>query len=286
MSNYLRQSFITLIIVVSTLIGATGTSLGQSRDLYLSGRVKDAITNTDLTDAYALLYDSIGNVRDSIKCDRGSRYINGELIAMAYYGFPVERKDSTYVFDIVCDGYETATITYTVSNVSKREEFRNIPITLMKRAPIKLGEVTVKASKIKFYNKGDTLVYNADAFQLAEGSMLDGLISQLPGVELNDDGQIKVNGEFVESLLLNGKQFLDGNNQLMLENIAAYTVKNVEVYRGQTDKEKWENDSTKEKHLTMDVKLKREYMIGWIVNAQGGIGTKDRYTGRLFANWL
>ncbi|MDE5727372.1 MAG: outer membrane beta-barrel protein, partial [Duncaniella sp.] len=69
-------------------------------------------------------------------------------------------------------------------------------------------------------------------------------------------------------------------------NIAAYTVKNVEVYRGQTDKEKWENDSTKEKHLTMDVKLKREYMIGWIVNAQGGIGTKDRYTGRLFANWF
>ncbi|MCM1076697.1 MAG: hypothetical protein NC411_04980 [Bacteroides sp.] len=66
--------------------------------------------------------------------------------------------------------------------------------------------MTVTASKIKFYNKGDTIVYNADAFQLAEGSMLDALIAQLPGVELNDQGQIKVNGQFVESLLLNGRE--------------------------------------------------------------------------------
>ena len=87
--------------------------------------------------------------------------------------------------------------------------------------------------------------------------MLDALIAQLPGVELNDSGQIKVNGQYVESLLLNGKEFLDGNNQLMLENIDAYTVKNIEVYEGQTKLEKWRGDPDAEKHLTMDVKLKK-----------------------------
>lgn len=121
---------------------------------------------------------------------------------------------------------------------------------------------------------------------LQRGSMLDALIAQLPGVELNDNGQIKVNGEFVESLLLNGKQFLDGNNQLMLENIGAYTVKNIEVYKGETPEEKWRKDGTEPKHLTMDVKLKKEYNHGWLINAQGGLGTKERYTGRIFASWF
>jgi hypothetical protein len=51
---------------------------------------------------------------------------------------------------------------------------------------------------------GDTLVYNADAFQMAEGSMLDALIKKLPGVELEAGGVIKVNGRQVSSLLLNG----------------------------------------------------------------------------------
>lgn len=65
----------------------------------------------------------------------------------------------------------------------------------------------MKASKVKFYNRGDTLVYNADAFNLAEGSMLDALIQQLPDVELKDNGNIYVNGKYVEELLLNGKHF-------------------------------------------------------------------------------
>ena len=75
------------------------------------------------------------------------------------------------------------------------------------------------ATKVKFYNKGDTLVFNADAFELAEGSMLDALVSQLPGVELKKNGQIYVNGRFVENLLLNGKDFFKGDNSIMLDNL-------------------------------------------------------------------
>lgn len=277
----MRTSLFTFLLI---LISAT--LFAQSQEyIYLSGRVKDDLTKTDLTNAYCILFDSVGEPRDSIQCNRGIHIVNGERVPMAIYGFPVTKADSTYVFDIVCEGYEPQTIVYKVEKVGRREERREIPMTFLKRAPIKLGEVTVKASKVKFYNKGDTLVFNADAFNLAEGSMLDGLISQLPGVELNEDGQIKVNGEYVESLLLNGKQFLDGNNQLMLENIAAYTVKNVEVYRGQTDKQKWENDTT-QLALTMDVKLKKEYNVGWLINAQGGGGTEGLYMGRLFASWF
>lgn len=70
-----------------------------------------------------------------------------------------------------------------------------------------LGEAVVTATKIKMVMKNDTLVYNADAFQLSQGSMLDALIEQLPGVQLKDNGVITVNGKMVSSLLVNGKDF-------------------------------------------------------------------------------
>ncbi|MCM1355563.1 MAG: outer membrane beta-barrel family protein [Staphylococcus sp.] len=278
-----RVAVIVLIITLLSNIFALDAS-GKDDEISLSGRVKDLITRVDLTDAMVYRYDEKGNLIDSIQANKGMAFRDGERVQLAYFSFSVPRRDSTIIFDVSCPGYKTQTVTYRLEKPGKRETYRDLPQILLEKAPRQLGEVTVTASKIKFYNKGDTIVYNADAFQLAEGSMLDALIAQLPGVELNDDGEIKVNGEKVESLLLNGKDFLDGNNQLMIENIAAYTVKNVEIYKGQTQREKWEGDPNAVKHLTMDVKLKREYNRGWIVNAQGGLGTKDRYSGRLFAS--
>ncbi len=283
----LQAILLLLVSVISILpLSARTESYDPSTHIILSGRIKESLGKTDLTNAIVILYDSDGNPVDSIKADKASRIRKGEITPLAYFSFPVERKDSTYVFDVACPGYITRTVSHRVEKVGKREQYRNIPFIFLDRAPHKLSEVTVTASKIKFYHKGDTLVYNADAFQLAEGSMLDALIAQLPGVELDQGGQIKVNGQFVESLLLNGKQFFDGNNQLMLENIAAYTVKAVEVYDGQTKIEKWLGDSIAPKHFTMDVKLKKEYNFGTLINAQGGYGTEDRYTGRLFASWF
>lgn len=258
----------------------------ERKELYLSGRIKESVGKTDLINARVHLLDSLGNVKDSVRTNMGRRWINGAVDTISVFYFSVPRVDSTYNIEVVCEGYNTKNFDFTVDKIGKREEYREIGNIYLERAPRTLKEMTVTSSKIKFYNKGDTIVFNADAFQLAEGSMLDALIAQLPGVELNNNGQIKVNGEFVESLLLNGKEFLDGNNNLMLENIAAYTVKNVEVYEAQSATAKMKKDITAPKQLTMDVKLKKEYNMGWIINGQAGYGTEDRYLAKLFASWF
>lgn len=260
---------------------------GEDNDsLVIEGRVVESLAKRDLKNSFMIPIDADGNPGDTIKAEwRWPRRYNSDRY-LAYVSFKTVRRDSTYVFEIGCPGYTSQTVVYKAERVGKREEKRELPLTVLEREPHKLGEVQVVASKVKFYHRGDTLVYNADAFQLAEGSMLDELIRQLPGVELNKDGQIKVNGEVVETLLLNGKHFFNGDNKLMLENLGAYTVKNVEVYRGQTAVEKWENDPNVKKHLTMDVKLKKEYSVGYLLNAQAGYGTEERYLGRLFASWF
>ncbi len=263
---------------------ATVTALAE--DVWLYGRVKDAVSKYDLTNAIVLTYDSVGNVADTIKANQGFRWRSrNDIDTLSNFYIRVPRVDSTYVFDVLCEGYKDQTVTVDIK-ASMRDRHIELPVTMMERAPRQLREVTVVSSKIKFYNKGDTVVYNADAFQLAEGSMLDALIAQLPGAELNTDGQIKINGEFVESLLLNGKEFFDKDHNVMLENIAAYTVKDIQVFEGESLEAKRKNDKTAAKVLTMDVRLKKEYNVGWIVNAQAGYGTHNRYMGRLFANWF
>lgn len=159
---------------------------------------------------------------------------------------------------------------------------------LMRKLPMRqkertLGEAVVTATKIKMVMKGDTIVYNADAFQLSQGSMLDALIEQLPGAQLNEDGVITVNGKRISSLLVNGKDFFRGDPKIALENLPAYMVNKVKVYEQQTDFEKLTGVKEWERPLVMDVNLKKEYSIGWIANAEAAYGTENKYLGRVFA---
>ncbi|MDE6109190.1 MAG: outer membrane beta-barrel family protein [Muribaculaceae bacterium] len=275
-----RKFFAALLLMI---LAALAVRAAEVDSISLYGRVKDAAFKRDLRQAKVMLYDAQGNLQISVDANKGVRWIaNNEYDSLSVFWLTVPRVDSVYVFDVVCDGYKDQTVSFHLDKPGRREQYRDIPTIFMERAPRQLNEVTVVTSKIKFYNKGDTVVYNADAFELAEGSMLDALIAQLPGAELTSDGQIKVNGQFVESLLLNGKEFFDGNKNVMLENIGAYTVNNIKVYEGQTTEAKRKGDESAPKVLTMDVQLKKEYSTGWILNAQAGYGTSDRYLGRLF----
>lgn len=134
------------------------------------------------------------------------------------------QKDPRFLLRASATGYATKYVPVTLFwNKRFAESSKDISLrrTTASDAAYQLGEAKVTATKIKFYNKGDTLVYNADAFQLQEGSMLDGLISQLPGAELKPDGQIFVNGKKVESLLLNGRNFFKNDNTVLLDNLPA-----------------------------------------------------------------
>ncbi len=128
--------------------------------------------------------------------------------------------------------------------------------------------------------RGDTIVYNADAFNLADGSMLDALISRLPGTTLTRDGQIFVRGKKVESLLVNGRDFFAGNPEVALQNLPAYIVNKVKVYNRSGWASRVTGSDKGDKEIVMDVTLKREYAKNYIGNLEGGMGTAHRWIGR------
>lgn len=262
--------FIVIWIIVSF------SAFAQNEKLFI-GTARDAITSQILKNVSVALMDKDSTVLDTMNTNENNGFGNTRYV----WWFNIASKDvkPEYIVRFTDEKHETTYLRFR-PKVYKSEQYYYIGDVKMKRKRVReqtLGTATVTATRVKFYAKGDTLVYNADAFQLAEGSMLDALIRQLPGVELKDDGRIFVNGKFVESLLLNGEEFMGSNGSLLLDNLPAYMVKHVQVY----DKTRW--DRPGENLYTMDVRLKRQYSIGWIANAEAGRGTEDRYMGRLFA---
>ncbi|MBQ8050297.1 MAG: hypothetical protein IJ197_01805 [Bacteroidaceae bacterium] len=257
----------------------------RGRELFmLYGYVYDNRTHNEVPGAVVevMAKDSLVLARRVAK----SYWKSGERSGFSsYFSVDVPREVSRYILRLSCAGYDTTYVDYTLSNLGKREFSRQLP-PLYICQPIRhtMKEVTVMASKVMFYHRGDTVVYNADAFQLAEGSMLDALVRQLPGVELEAGGVIKVNGKQIKALLLNGKDFFRGDNRVMLENLPAYTVKQIEVYDKYGEKSEFLGQKLEgDKEYVMDVKLKKEYSIGWLVNAETGGGTEERYLARAFA---
>lgn len=251
---------------------------GQQRH-YVLGKVENALTGTPVMGARVDILTPAG---DSVKTIKTGRSMTNGIVYSAYF---VELPEGKYHLRFSHDSFEPQTADIEVK-YHKREYTLEMPVVRLKprMSEQQLGEATVTATRVKFYTKRDTLIFNADAFQTAEGSMLDVLIRQLPGVELKDDGRIYVNGRFVESLLLNGDDFFKGDNTLMLENLPTYMVKTVKVYEREPDvalRMMGLNGGRKE--LVMDVNLKRQYSVGWIANTEWGGGTEGRYLGRLFA---
>lgn len=193
------------------------------------------------------------------------------------------------IYTLLCtkEGYEEQAKLIEVPDMKKVKGFKYFTveqINLLKAAR-KLGEAVVTASKVLMVMKGDTIVYNADAFQLTEGSMLEALIEQLPGTKLEEGGRITVNGHFVSSLLVNGKDFFKGDPIVALENLPAYIVDKIKVYQREPDFAYFleRNKAEKEKDpWVIDVNLKRQYAQGWIANAEAVYGISKRFLGRLF----
>lgn len=254
----------------------------ENRKMILSGKVLDRLTHSQLIGATVVLMN-----RDSNVISRSVAHVirqEGERKwENAIYKLEVPKVDEQYILSVSYLGYETTYMDYSLRNIRKSEISRELPPIYMKQESHVLKSVEVVSSKVMFYHRGDTVVYNADAFQLAEGSMLDALIKQLPGAELKD-GQIFLNGRFVEKLLLNGKDFFRGNQELMLDNLPSYTVKEIKTYEKYGDKSRFLGQKLEEdKSYVMDVQLKREYRIAGFANLEAGGGTEKRYLARLFA---
>lgn len=290
------------VVVITSRTKALQTQVytDSVRRISLWGHVRDNITRIGINDAFITLMTADSAVVDTMRVFGMGQWDGGNKYDVAYK-FQVPARPQKYIIRAEHPDYETLDIDFEIKRVARNTYF-DAPIHLMNRKPTQeemmermLDEVTIRATKVKMVVRGDTIVYNADAFNLPEGSMLDALIRQLDGVELKEDGRILVNGQQIDELLLNGKDFFKHDKTVLLENLPAYTVKNVQVHHKSTDYSEWLGRDDEKKLYVMDVVLKREYAQGWLANTEVAGGTPfgdrdaegnrfdERYLARLFA---
>ena len=120
--------------------------------------------------------------------------------------------------------------------------------------------------------KGDTLIYNADSFKNGTERKLEDILEKLPGVEINDDGQIEVEGNVVSKLMVNGKDFFDGDTKLATKNIPSNAVDKVQVLRNYSEVGQLSSVTNNQDNVAINIKLKEGKENFWFGNVTAGAG--------------
>lgn len=212
----------------------------------------------------------------------------------------VYRTDSTYLTGVVTDslGRFTALIPQSgkylikFSTIGYKELWQAIAIGAqavpmgdirLVQDAIMLDETVVQANIPKMTIKGDTTVYNADAYRVPEGSTLEALVERLPGARIEDNGTITINGKTVTKVMLDDRQFM-GNTQTAMKNIPTYIVDKVKAYDEKSDMAKRTGIDDGNDQTVLNFTVKPKMRKGYIANADVGYGTHDRYGANLFSS--
>ncbi|MCF6294322.1 MAG: TonB-dependent receptor family protein [Flavobacteriaceae bacterium] len=125
--------------------------------------------------------------------------------------------------------------------------------------------------------KGDTLIYNADSFKRETDKKLEDVLKRLPGVDINDDGEIEVEGKVVEKIMVEGKDFFDGDTKLAIKNIPADAIDKVQVLKNYDDVGQLRSVRSNEDRIAINIKLKEGKKSFWFGEVTASTGPDERY---------
>jgi len=148
-----------------------------------------------------------------------------------------------------------------------------------------LQEVVIKGERTPIVVKKDTIEFNAEAFKTRPNAVVEDLLRLLPGVQVNYDGTILVNGKKVNRLLIDGKRFFGNDPKVATKNLDADMLEKIQVYddrEDDPDHKLADKDVGKVINLRMKSKIKKS-TLGKVY---GGVGTRDRHeVGGILSNF-
>lgn len=187
----------------------------------------------------------------------------------------------TYRLNVSFIGYKAQNFTITLPKKSGNFKVSDV---LLKENATMMQETVVEGKLAEMTVVDDTVMYNADAFKLPDGAVVEDLIKKLPGITIDDDGNYVFNGKVVSQFLVDGKEFFGGNRDLILKNLPAEIVDKVKAYDKQSDRARITGIDDGEEKTVLDLIIKKDRKRGWFGNLEAGYGQHDRYTGRLNIN--
>lgn len=159
-------------------------------------------------------------------------------------------------------------------------------VVTMRSDAVMLKEAQVTAQALKVTVKEDTFIYNSAAYRTPEGSTIEELVKRLPGAQVDDDGKITINGKEVKKILVDGKEFMTGDTKTALKNIPTSVIDKIKSYDQKSDLSRVTGIDDGNEETVLDFGMKPGMNKGLMANADVGVGTKDRYSSRLFGGYF
>ena len=243
----MKNNHILRSIAVCCFFFASVLTFGQN--IKISGVVNDSSGTQQLSKAVV----SLVRLNDSLLVNFVRTSADGRFI----FNAPLD----TFYLLIEHPQFESKTL-YVFGNPA--EPNVEIPYIRMGVKVKNLAEVVVQGNKNRVYYKGDTLIYVADSFKVAENAVVEDLLKKLPGIKIDENGQITSQGREISQVLVDGDEFFGSDPTIATKNLGAKGVESVQIY----EKKAQDNSSgMDEKIQVMDLKLKENAKRGYFGKA-------------------
>lgn len=248
-----------------------GVSIFAQNNGRITGKIVDQETKEPVAQA---------NVR--ILHQKDSLYLNG--VASDQKGnFAISVPYGNYIIHVTYVGHHDLFRNVTISNTNRTANLGSVELGT-DNILLDAAVVTAKAAEIVV--RGDTVEYNADSYKVTESAILEDLLKKMPGIEIDSEGKITVNGREIKKIMVDGEEFFSTDPKVASKNLPAKMVEKLQVLDRRTDMAQMTGFDDGEEETIINLMVKPGMKEGLFGNAFVGYGTKDRYEGNAMVNYM
>ena len=261
----MKKIFTLFVLTISLFMAAKA----QKTDGIIKGQLMDSSGKQPLADATI----TVLNAKDSSVT---TFTLSNKMGVFEIKGL----QEGNYRLLITHRGFETLKKTVSVTAATKAIELGSL---VLQKDYKTLGEVVV-SSESPIQVKNDTVQFNASGFKTQPNATAEDLLKKLPGMEVDKEGNVKSQGEQVQKVYVDGKEFFGNDPKLATKNITADMIESVQVFDDMSDQAKFTKIDDGSRSKTLNIKLKKDRNKGYFGKALAGYGDQGRYEGNLSLN--
>lgn len=253
------------------MAAATLSAFAQTKNITVSGRIMEDTKEPAIQATVQLL-----TLPDSTQAAGIASNMQG------YFTLPKVRAGK-YVLKVSYIGFKNK---YLPLQLSASVPNKNVGILTLESDAVMLAEAVITAEAPQVQVVEDTIAFNSSAYRTPEGAMLEELVKKLPGAEVDEDGNVKINGKEISKIMVDGKEFFGGDVKTGLKNLPVNMVEKLKTYDKKSDLARITGIDDGEEETVLDLTVKKGMNQGIFGNIDLSGGTEDRYMGRAMINYF
>lgn len=260
----MQKAFLTLLSVFFLC------AISTAQEFSIKGKVTDAISQSPL-EAATIYMESIQDstlISYTISDQKGLFELEGRT--------GLKEVNLFFTFN----GYKTLKM-----KVDVGEEI-DLHTVVMEQQIEELKGVQVLGERSPITIKKDTLEFNAASFKTRPDATVEDVLKKLPGVEVDSDGKITVNGKEVNEVLVNGQVFFSNDPKVATKSLPKEIISKIQITNTKTKEQEFSGEEGDGESKTINLTIKEDKNKGYLGRVTAGYGTDDRYQANGLLNYF